>query len=244
LALQGKTIEAYIKQGRLIYGSGGKPRLGYDIFVAPNASIIGSVSVGRGSSIWYGAVLKGDLNNEIEIGEYTEIGNRVVINSPLFKKSKQKTKIGASVVIESGAVIHACTIEDYCHVFPGAVILDGAVLEKNAIVAPGAVVGENERVKSGFYWGGNPGRHVRQATPEETKSTETLRRNLYLMAKMHEEESLKEPRMVETDEEVKAAFRLRKMENVLLDKRDEKAWELVGGRIIDPIPKEKNNNHQ
>ena len=114
---------------------GKSPKMGKDCFLAPNASIIGEVEMGDGCSIWFGAVLRGDVHY-IKIGNNVNIQDNATIHATY---QKSPTNIGNNVSIAHNAVVHGCTIKDNVLIGMGAVVLDNAVIESNSIIAAGAV---------------------------------------------------------------------------------------------------------
>jgi gamma-carbonic anhydrase len=147
-----------------------KPTIGENVFLAPSASVIGNVELGSSSSVWYGAVLRGDVN-AISIGARTNIQDRSVIQTSMNPMSASKLSspalIGSGVTIGQGAVIHAATIDDGAMIGAGAVVLDGATIMKHAYISPGAVVESSAVVGEGEFWAGAPAVKVRKLTPEE-----------------------------------------------------------------------------
>lgn len=141
------------------------PQIAEDVFIAENAVIIGDVEIGEQSSIWYGAVLRGDVER-IRIGKRSNVQDGTVIH---VTEGKFGTYIGDDVLIGHNAVVHGCTLEDGAFVGMGAVVLDGVVVEGGAMVAAGALVAPGKRVKSGELWGGNPAKKMRDLTPEQIK---------------------------------------------------------------------------
>ncbi len=141
------------------------PQIAEDAFIAENAVIIGDVEVGEQSSIWYGVVLRGDVER-IRIGKRSNVQDGTIVH---VTEGKFGTYIGDDVLIGHNAVVHGCTLEDGAFVGMGAVVLDGAVVEGGAMVAAGALVAPGKRVKSGELWGGNPARKMRDLTPEQIK---------------------------------------------------------------------------
>lgn len=142
------------------------PRLHPSVFVAEGARIIGDVEIGKDSSVWFNTVIRGDVNY-IRIGERTNIQDNSVIH---VTHQKYPTIIGSNVTIGHNAVIHACTIYDYCLIGMGAVVLDDAKVGPTSIVAAGAVVTMRMVVPEGVLVAGIPARVVRELTPEEKKS--------------------------------------------------------------------------
>ncbi len=142
--------------------NGYAPFIGEHTWIAPNATIVGDVHLGEHCSVWYQAVLRGDVG-KITIGDETNVQDAVVIHSTTDKST---VTIGNRVTIGHRAIIHGCTIEDEALIGMGAIVLDNAVVERGAIVAAGAVVLENAVVKSGTIWAGVPAREVKKLDPE------------------------------------------------------------------------------
>jgi len=137
---------------------GKEPQIGKDVFIAENASIIGDVTIGDACSIWFGAVLRGDVHY-IKIGNEVNIQDNAVIHGTY---KKHPTNIGNRVSIAHGAIIHGCTIHDDVLIGMNAVILDGAIIESNSIVGVGAVVPKGMIVKSGTVVGGVPAKKIKE----------------------------------------------------------------------------------
>jgi len=141
------------------------PRIAADAFVAPGAVVIGDVEIGVQSSIWYGVIIRGDVN-VVRIGARSNIQDGSVIH---VSSLKQGTFIGDDVSIGHMALIHACTLEDGCFIGMRACIMDEAVIETGAMVAAAALVTPGKRVKSGELWAGSPARMVRLVTDDERR---------------------------------------------------------------------------
>ncbi len=139
------------------------PVLGADVFIAPGAVVIGNVEIGDRSSVWFQAVLRGDLM-PIRIGTETNIQDGAVLH---VTHDQFPCIIGSRVTIGHGAIVHACTVEDECLIGMGAIILDNAVVEKNSLVAAGSVVRPGFRVESGLLAAGNPAEVKRALSPKE-----------------------------------------------------------------------------
>ncbi|XP_078428546.1 gamma carbonic anhydrase 1, mitochondrial-like [Wolffia australiana] len=168
------------------------PRVDKTAFVAPSASMIGDVHVGEGSSIWYGCVLRGDVNS-ISIGSRTNIQDNCLVHvakSNLVGKVSP-TLIGDNVTIGHSAVLQGCTVEDEAFVGMGATLLDGVVVETKGMVAAGALVRQNTRVPSGEVWGGNPARFLRNLSEEEMAFIAESATNYESLARAHAEENAK-----------------------------------------------------
>ncbi len=202
----GKTMEVckyrdkLVPSTRFVAVDGLSPTVSpHTAFVAPNASVIGDVSLGQNSSVWYGATVRGDVH-KITIGENTAIMDRAVIHVAKIQGDFPSI-IGNHVTVGPGAIVHAATLMDGSVVGPSAQVLDGAIIEKNAIVGPGAVVTPGSVVKAGEYWLGSPAKLVRKVTPEESRiAMETCLETLEL-ARLHAFENSKDLAQLTKDEE-------------------------------------------
>ena len=141
---------------------GKTPTLGKDCFVAETAVIIGDVEIGDNCSIWYNAVIRGDVHY-IKIGNNTNIQDGAVIHATYLKSP---TNIGSNVTIAHNATVHGCTLHDNVMIGINAVILDNAVVESNSIVAAGSVVTKGTVVESGTVYAGVPAKKVKDIGPE------------------------------------------------------------------------------
>lgn len=162
------------------------------VFIAPNANVLGDVKIGANSSIWYGVVLRGDVNS-IEIGSNTNIQDNAVVHvaKHSIDGKHRNTTIGNNVTIGHCATIHACTIGDNCLVGMGATVLDGAKLEPGSIVAAGAIVPPNTVVPSGKIFAGSPARLLRDMLPEEKSFIAKSASNYNELANEHKFENSK-----------------------------------------------------
>ena len=138
------------------------PRLEPGVFVADGARVVGDVHIARDASIWYNAVLRGDINR-ITVGERTNIQDAAVVHVT----GELPALIGRDVTVGHGAIVHACTVGDGCLIGMGSVVLDGAVIGAGSLVAAGAVVLQQVRVPEGSLVAGIPGRVIRPLSPEE-----------------------------------------------------------------------------
>ncbi|MFH1239643.1 MAG: gamma carbonic anhydrase family protein [Candidatus Diapherotrites archaeon] len=134
-----------------------KPKIHASAFVAENASVIGNVEISENSSIWFGAVVRGDLNS-IKIGARTNVQD----NAVLHVSEQNSLEIGDDVTIGHSAIVHGCKIGNNCLIGMGAVILSGAVIGDNCVVGAGSVVTENYEVPSGSVVLGVPGKVKRK----------------------------------------------------------------------------------
>jgi len=138
--------------------NGLEPFLEEDVWVAPNATIIGDVHIGTKSSVWYQSVLRGDVG-KIVLGNEVNIQDGAVLHSTTGKST---VMLGNRVSVGHRAIIHGCASEDEVLIGMGAIVMDNAYLERGAIVAAGAVVLENSRVESGWIWAGIPAKPVKK----------------------------------------------------------------------------------
>ena len=138
------------------------PSYGENCFFADNATLIGDVVMGDSCSVWFQAVVRGDVHR-IRIGNNVNIQDGAVIHAT-YKTAP--TTIGNNVSIGHNAIVHGCTIHDNVLVGMGAIIMDDAVVESNSIIAAGAVVTKNTLVPSGSVYGGMPAKKIKDTSPE------------------------------------------------------------------------------
>ena len=138
------------------------PKIDADAWIAPGVPIVGDVEIGAGSSVWYGCVVRGDIE-PIRIGRNTNIqdGTVVHVNSGGFA-----TTIGSEVTVGHMCLIHGCTLEDGAFIGMKSTVMDGAVVESGAMVAAGSLVSPGKRVLKGEIWAGSPAKLWRKVTPE------------------------------------------------------------------------------
>ncbi|MDQ1148349.1 gamma carbonic anhydrase family protein [Sphingobacterium zeae] len=139
------------------------PKIAEECFLAPNSTIVGDVEIGHHCSVWFNAVVRGDVNY-IRIGNYTNIQDGAVLHCT-YKKCG--TSIGSYVSIGHQAMVHGCVVEDHVLIGMGAIVMDNAVIESNVIIAAGAVVLENTRCESGFLYAGVPAKKIKALTEEQ-----------------------------------------------------------------------------
>jgi carbonic anhydrase/acetyltransferase-like protein (isoleucine patch superfamily) len=136
------------------------PRIAAEAFVAPTAVVVGDVEIGADTGIWFGCVIRGDVN-AIRIGERTNIQDGTIVH---VSSRANPTYIGSDVTIGHGAIIHACMLEDGGFVGMGATVMDGAVVATGAMVAAGALVPPGTVVTAGRLWAGIPAKPIRDLT--------------------------------------------------------------------------------
>lgn len=191
--LQASYIPEQLSRHRTVMNIFDKePNIAKDAFVAPSASVIGDVEVGRGSSIWYGCVLRGDVNS-IRVGSRTNIQDNSLVHVAKSNISGNvlPTIIGDDVTVGHSAVLHGCTIEDEAFVGMGATLLDGVVVEKHGMVAAGSLVRQNTRIPCGQVWAGNPAKFLRDLTEEEIAFISQSAVNYTNLAQVHAAENAK-----------------------------------------------------
>jgi carbonic anhydrase/acetyltransferase-like protein (isoleucine patch superfamily) len=136
---------------------GHHPQISDDCYIAENATIVGDVSIGKQCSIWFNAVIRGDVHF-IKIGNKVNIQDGAVIHATY---QKSPTTIGNNVSIGHNAIVHGCTIQDNVLIGMGSIVMDDCVIESNSIIAAGAVVTKNTIVKSGSIYAGVPAKKVK-----------------------------------------------------------------------------------
>ena len=139
------------------------PKWDENCFIAPNATIVGDVVMGKNCSVWFNAVIRGDVNS-ITIGDDSNIQDGAVIHATYLKAA---TVIGNRVSVGHNAIVHGCTLKDHILVGMGAIIMDNAVVEPYCIIAAGAVVLENTQCESGYIYAGTPAKKIKPITEEQ-----------------------------------------------------------------------------
>lgn len=139
------------------------PTIDETAFIAPGARVIGHVTIGADSSLWYNVVVRGD-GNTISIGARSNVQDGSVIH---ISTGTHATVIGDDVLIGHLAMVHGCTLHDRAFVGFGAVVMDGCVIESDAMLAAGAMLTPGKRIPSGQLWSGRPARYMRDLSPEE-----------------------------------------------------------------------------
>ncbi|NIK93480.1 gamma carbonic anhydrase family protein [Mangrovimonas sp. CR14] len=142
--------------------NGKSPEIGVDCYVAENATIVGEVSMGKQCSVWFNAVIRGDVHY-IKMGDKVNVQDGAVIHCTY---QKHPTTIGNNVSIGHNALVHGCTIHDNVLIGMGSIVMDNCVVESNSIVAAGAVVTQNTRVEAGSIYAGVPAKKVKDISQE------------------------------------------------------------------------------
>ncbi|KNA19667.1 hypothetical protein SOVF_059540 [Spinacia oleracea] len=210
-----------------------KPFVDKEAFVAPSASIIGDVQVGHRSSIWYGCVLRGDVNF-ISIGSGTNIQDNSLVHVAKSNLSGKvlPTIIGDNVTVGHSAVLHGCTVEDEAFIGTGATLLDGVLVEKHAMVAAGSLVRQNTRIPCGEVWAGNPAKFVRKITEDEMTFISQSANNYHNLAQVHATENDKKIDEIEFGKVLHKKYTLKNEEyNSMIDAVRETMPELVSSNV-------------
>lgn len=153
------------------------PQIGENCYLAENATIVGDVVMGRDCSVWFNAVVRGDVNS-IRIGDRVNIQDGSVIHT-LYQKSV--SIIGNDVTIGHNVVVHGAELKDGSLIGMGAVILDHAVIGEGAIIAAGSVVLTGTQVEPGSIYAGVPAKFVKKVDPQQSTEMNQLIANNYLM---------------------------------------------------------------
>jgi carbonic anhydrase/acetyltransferase-like protein (isoleucine patch superfamily) len=157
--------------------NGKNPSWGKNCFIAPNATLCGDIVMGDDCSVWFNAVLRGDVNS-IRLGNKVNVQDGAVIHCTYLKS---KTIVGNNVSIGHNAIIHGCVIEDNVLVGMGAIIMDHATIGSNSIIAAGAVIPENTIVEPGSIYAGVPAKKIKEISEQLIKGEIERIANNYLM---------------------------------------------------------------
>ena len=141
------------------------PKFGKNCFLAPNATVVGDVIMGDECSVWFNAVVRGDVNS-IRLGNKVNVQDGAVLHATY---QKTKTIVGNNVSIGHNAIVHGCTIHDDVLIGMGAIVMDNAVVHSNSIIAAGAVVLEGTIVQAGSIFAGVPAKKVKDISEEMIK---------------------------------------------------------------------------
>lgn len=142
--------------------NGTSPKFGENCFIAPNATIIGDVIVGNDCSIWFNAVVRGDVNS-IRIGNKVNIQDGAILHCTY---QKTKVNLGNNVSVGHNAIVHGCTVNDNVLIGMGAIVMDNCEIGTNTIIAAGAVVTEGTIVPSGCIYAGVPAKKIKDISQE------------------------------------------------------------------------------
>lgn len=159
--------------------NGKSPQMGKECWLAPNATLVGDVIMGDNCTVWFNAIIRGDVH-EIRIGNDTNIQDGAVIHCT-YKKAG--TYIGNRVSIAHNAIVHGCTIHDDVLIGMGAVVMDGAIVHSGAVIAAGAIVLANTVVEANSIYAGMPAKKVKDTGPEMLEVIERTAKNYPMYSK-------------------------------------------------------------
>ncbi len=159
-----------------------KTKIHPDTFIAESADVMGDITIDEGSSIWYSAVARGDMNY-IKIGKYTNVQD----NATLHVDTHEPLEIGDCTTIGHNAVVHGCTVGDNCLIGMGAIILNGATIGDNCIIGAGTLITEGTVIPPNSLVIGTPGKVKRQVTEEEIQ---TIKHNAIRYEKLWRDEHI------------------------------------------------------
>ena len=154
------------------------PTIHSNAFIASTATVIGDTHIGEDSGIWYGCVIRGDVN-EIRIGKRTNIQDLTMIHCA---ERGQGTYLGNDITVGHSAVLHACTVEDSAFIGIQACVMDDCIVEKGAMVAAGALVTPGKIVKAGEVWAGSPAKKLRDINQKDLDFFEINRQRYVRLA--------------------------------------------------------------
>ncbi len=144
---------------------GKTPTIPSNCFIAENATIVGDVAMGNQCSVWFNAVIRGDVHY-IKMGNKVNVQDGAVIHCTY---QKHPTNIGNNVSIGHNAIVHGCTIHDNVLIGMGSIVMDNCVIHSNSIIAAGAVITQNTVVESGSIYAGVPAKKIKDISPELTQ---------------------------------------------------------------------------
>ena len=154
------------------------PKFGKNCFLAETAVVIGEVTLGENCTVWFNAVVRGDVHS-ITIGDNTNIQDGAMIHCTY---QKAKTVIGSNVSIAHNAIVHGCTVEDNVLIGMGAIVMDDAVIGNNSVIAAGAIILPGTKVEPGSMYAGNPARRMKDISDEMREVIQRTARNYPMYA--------------------------------------------------------------
>jgi carbonic anhydrase/acetyltransferase-like protein (isoleucine patch superfamily) len=155
-----------------------EPKWGDQCYIAPNATIVGDVVMGNNCSVWFNAVIRGDVNS-ITIGNDSNIQDGAVIHATYQKAA---TFIGNRVSVGHNAIVHGCEVKDNVLIGMGAIVMDNAIIEEYCIIAAGSVVLENTICETGYLYAGTPAKKIKPITEEQRALLNKLPDNYIMYA--------------------------------------------------------------
>lgn len=164
------------------------PQLDEDVLLCPGAMVVGRVKIGAGSSVWYNAVIRGDVH-DVVIGKYTSIQDGTLIHEDSGRGSGLAdglpTVVGDWVTVGHGVILHACRVEDYALIGMGAIVMDGAVIGRGAVVGAGALITKNTVIPPFSVALGSPAKVVRTLPDSSLDQRKEQAMHYYGLAQAH-----------------------------------------------------------
>lgn len=158
------------------------PELADEVFIAPSASVVGDVKIGKGTNIWFGAVVRGDVN-KVEIGEHTNVQDNVTIHT----MSDCPTIIGSRVTIGHNAVVHCKSVGDNCLIGMGATLIGYSEIGDNCVIGANSFIAQHKKIPAGSLVYGNPAKIVRGLRDDELEALKASTENYYELAQSYAE---------------------------------------------------------
>jgi carbonic anhydrase/acetyltransferase-like protein (isoleucine patch superfamily) len=189
------------------------PNLAKASFVAPNSTIVGDVTLGKDSSVWYGAVLRGDLQ-KIDVGERAVIQDKVAIKRN--GANLAAVQIGRDVFVGPNCKLGSCILQDFSFVSMSCTVEDECVMESYGMLAAGAVLTKGSKVPSGQIWAGSPAKCLRDVTAEEREAIHEHLNEMRNLASMHAEETEKSFEQIFRDDQERENSIFRPIENTMM----------------------------
>jgi carbonic anhydrase/acetyltransferase-like protein (isoleucine patch superfamily) len=169
-----------------------RPRVSNDTFIAPNAVLAGNVDINDNSSIWYGVIIRGDINL-VRVGQFSNVQDNTIVEEstyPLAPDHDGSVIIGHYVTVGHSCLLRGCTLESMTLVGMGSTLLEGSTMEENSQLGAYSVLGKNQRVPSGELWAGNPARKIRDLSDSEIAAQKENAETYYSLAMQHRENFL------------------------------------------------------
>lgn len=163
---------------------GHQPEFGENCWLAENATVVGDVSMGAHCTVWFNAVVRGDVNS-IRIGHHSNVQDGAVVHCTYERFA---TTVGNYVSIAHNAIVHGCTIEDHVLIGMGSIVMDGAVVGTGSIVAAGAIVTQGTKIPPGTIYAGNPARYLKDVSTELNEAIDRTANNYITYAGWFREE--------------------------------------------------------
>jgi len=174
LSLQGKSaVHETLSKHRVVRASyNNKPWIGENTWIAPSATVVGKPTIGKGSAIWYGSVIRGDTQDNVTIGDSVTILDRAIVSLASGLDKTQDTVIHNNVTIESGALVNRCILENGSWIEAGAHVAQGAIVGAQSVIGAKSYVAPGTVVPTKQYWAGSPAVFVRDLSAQELTAIE------------------------------------------------------------------------